>query len=413
MPDTSIAVIGAGIVGASVALALQRDGNRVTLLERKEPCAGASFGNAGAIVNACCIPTAMPGAAINALRMLSNPKSPLSIKPAYFHSILPWLMRFVYESRSSRVNKNARDLYAITHRANAAWRRLTNDTDLSRLLHQRGWLKVYGSERSFASTKEARALMDEIGTPYDVLNAADIEDIEPQLAPIYQRGLLQGDSLHIHNPQRMVEGMVDLLVSRGGSFASFNVRAISIDGDSVCLQDSENVLSFQKVVIAAGAWSGALAKQLGDKLPLEAERGYHLMLPRSNNNLLSRSVVNADRGFVLVPMETGLRLTSQVEFASLDAPPDYRHIRGLLPAASRMLPGLDASEESVWMGPRPSLPDSLPVLGFAARSENVLYAFGHQHLGMTLGPLTGQIIADLVANRDPGIDLKPYSPRRY
>ena len=350
---------------------------------------------------------------MNALRMLSNAQSPLSIRPAYFHRILPWLMRFAYESRSSRVHRNARNLYALTHRANAAWRCLTDDTDLGRFLDQDGWLKVYESEQSFASTKDARALMDENGTPYAILSAADIQDLEPQLAPVYQRGLLQDDSLHIRNPQRMVEGMVELLVSRGGSFACFDVRAISIDGESVRLQDHANALSFQKVVIAAGAWSGSLAKQLGDKLPLDAERGYHLMLPSSNNSLLSRPVVNADRGFVLSPMETGLRLTSQVEFAGLDAPPDYRHIRSLLAAASRMLPGLDAREESVWMGPRPSLPDSLPVLGFAARSNNVLYAFGHQHLGMTLGPLTGQIIADLVANRDPGIDLKPYSPGRY
>jgi D-amino-acid dehydrogenase len=355
----------------------------------------------------------MPGIAIDALRMLTSSQAPLSIKPAYFHKILPWLLRFVLESRRTRVEENARGLHALTSRALTAWHSLTDNTDLGNLLEGGGWLKVYESEKSFASTNDARALMDEVGTPYELLTATDIQDLEPQLAPIYARGILQDDSLRIVNPQKMVQSMVEIFVRDGGTYRTFDVQTIRINSQEIELQNSEDSLSAKKAIIAAGAWSRSLARQMGNDLPLDTERGYHLMLPAANSHLLTRAVMNGDASFVLSPMEQGLRVTSQVEFAGLDAPPDYRHIRGLLPAVSRMLPGVASVEDSVWMGCRPSLPDSLPVLGRSARSENVLYAFGHQHLGMTLGPVSGLIIADIVARRDTGIDLAPYRPDRY
>ena len=413
MSDKSIAIVGAGIIGASTALALQQDGHRVTLLDRQKPCAGASFGNAGLIVNGSCAPTAMPGIVLDGLRMLGQPLSALSVRPAYFPKILPWLIRFMAESRRSRVARNARHLHALTNRAVDSWRQLTNNTQLDRLLEVGGWIKVYESERSFAATENARALLDDNGTPYEILTAADIQDLEPQLAPIFERGIYQNDTLWLNNPDRMVHDMVDLLLSRGGNYHKSDVRSIHIHSDTVKLVNADGSTSFDKVVIAAGAWSRPLAKQLGDNVALDTERGYHLMLSTDSSALLTRPVFSGDSSFVLTPMESGLRLTTQIEFAGLDAAPDYRRVRSLLPAARRMLPGIDKAETSVWMGCRPSLPDSLPVLGFASSTNNVLYAFGHQHLGITLGPVTGLIIADLVAGRDPGIDLTPYKANRF
>jgi len=413
LSDTSIAIVGAGIVGASAALALQQDGHRVTLLDREGPCAGASFGNAGLIVNGTCVPTAMPGIAIDALRMLGQPLSPLSVRLAYFPGIFPWLIRFLAESRRAKVEQNARHLHALTNQALDGWRRLTDDTELSYFIEGGGWLKAYETERSFAATKNARALMDENGTPYDILNAADIRDLEPQLAPIFARGIYHGDSMRVSNPGRLVHGMVELLRKRGGTYKQFDVRSIRLDGDTIELQGADHTMSAHKVVIAAGAWSRPIAKQLGDTIPLDTERGYHLMLSNDSSSLLSRPVMNGDSSYVLVPMEMGLRLTAQVEFGGLDTSPDYRRIRSLLPSVQRMLPGIDKTEMSVWMGCRPSLPDSLPVLGFSSSTNNILYAFGHQHIGITLGPRSGLIIADLVAGRDPGIDLAPYRPDRF
>lgn len=413
MSEKSIVIIGAGIVGACTALALQKEGHRVTLIDRSEPCAGASFGNAGAVVNASSAPTAMPGIAIDAIRMLAKPLPPLSIRPAYFPRILPWLVRFVLESRQSRVQQHARNLHALTSRANSSWQRLIDGSGLDPLLQTGGWLKVYETDESFAGTRRTRALLDDIGVPYEILSAGDIRDLEPNLAPIYRHGFFQRDSLRVVNPQRMVRGMVDLFVGRGGHYRQFDVTTIRAKGDTVELEGATGRLQPDVAVIATGAWSKPLARQLGDTVPLDTERGYHLMLPADSASLLSRPVVNGDHSFVLSPMETGIRMTSQIEFAGVDAAPDYRRVRSLVPAAKRMLPAVEPVEASVWMGCRPSLPDSLPVLGNATRHPNVLYAFGHQHLGMTLGPLTGQIVADLVARRDPGIDLSPYRPDRW
>jgi len=413
LSEISLAVLGAGVIGASTALALQADGHEVTLIDREAPCAGASFGNAGVVVNASCPPTAMPGIVSSALRMLGQPLAPLKIQPAYLHKILPWLIRFVLESRHSSVTANARSLHTLTNRSITGWRKLTDGTDLTDFLREGGWLKVYGSDRSFDATRYTRELMDANNVPYETLSAAEILDLEPNLAPIYERGIFQRDSLWVSNPQKMVQKMVDLLVSKGDTFRQFDARTIDSSGEQIMVHSQGDTLSADKVVIAAGAWSKVLCRQIGNNPPLDTERGYHLMLPASNSRLLSRPVVDSDSSFVLTPMDTGLRLCSQIEFAGLDAAPDYRYIRRLVPLARRMLPGIDTTEESVWMGCRPSLPDSLPIIGYAKDSKNVLYAFGHQHLGLTLGPATGLIVADLVAGRDPGIDLMPYRPERY
>jgi D-amino-acid dehydrogenase len=413
LPEQGIVVVGAGIVGASVALALQRDAHQVTLVDREAPCAGASFGNAGAIVNASCPPTAMPGAVVNALRMLSRPLSPLAIRPAYLHKLLPWLLRLVLESRRSRVIENAANLHALTRRSIAGWQLLTNGTDFSNLINEGGWLKVYDSARSFAATCDSRDLMDANGVPYDILSSNDIQDLEPNLAPIFERGIFQRDSLWLSDPHRVVQGMVDLFVARGGTFKQFDVQSVDIHDERIMFGNSTNTMRADKAVICAGAWSNSLARQLGDKLPMDTERGYHLMLPAENNRLLKRPIMSGEHSFVLVPMDNGLRLTGLVELADIDAPPDYRLIRRLIPAALKMLPGINGAEESVWMGCRPSLPDSLPVIGVSKRSKNVLYAFGHQHLGITLGPASGLIISDMIAGRDPGLDLEPYRPDRF
>jgi len=190
----SLVVIGAGVIGASTALALQADGHKVTLIDREAPCAGASFGNAGAVVNASCPPTAMPGIVSSALRMLGQPLAPLKIQPAYLHKILPWLIRFVLESRHSSVTANARSLHTLTNRSITGWRKLTDGTDLTDFLREGGWLKVYGSDRSFDATRYTRELMDANNVPYETLSAAEILDLEPNLAPIYERGIFQQKS---------------------------------------------------------------------------------------------------------------------------------------------------------------------------------------------------------------------------
>ena len=406
-------IIGAGVIGAATALALQNDGHKVTLIDRDEPCAGASFGNAGVIVNGSCAPTAMPGILFEGIRMMSQSKSSVSMHPAYLPKLVPWLFRFLLQSRSSAVNKNAQSLHALSQHAVGSWQQLIKHSELSSLFRSTGWLKVYESEKTFAGTEESRQLLDKLGTPYELLNAAQIQDLEPGLAPIFKHGFYQKDSMSITNPEGLVKGIVKQFVDAGGIYKQFAVDQINIHHDGIQLVGQSESLVADKVVIAAGAWSRSLASQLGDNTPLDTERGYHLMLPQSTQGLLSRPVLNEENSFVLCPMDAGLRMTAQVEFAGLKLAPNFTNIRNLLPLAKRMLPALDIRESSAWMGFRPSLPDSLPVLGFSSKSNNVLYAFGHQHLGMTLAAITGQIIADLMAGREPPIDVSPYRPNRF
>jgi glycine/D-amino acid oxidase-like deaminating enzyme len=410
---SKIIVIGAGVIGAASALSLQADGHQVTLLEREAPCAGASFGNAGAIVNGSCVPTAMPGILYDVIRMSVQPLPPLSIRPAYFHKILPWLLRFIWQSRSVAASNNAAHLHTLTKHAVDAWHQLVDDTALAPLVEEAGWLKVYEKAASFADTAKARKLMDEAGTSYEVLGRREISDLEPNLAPIFNFGFYQKDCLRLVNPHKLVNSMVDLMVSRGGQFKQFDVERIQHEGKQVSLSGSAGSITADKVIVAAGAWSRSLAEQLGDSVPLDTERGYHLMLPESTRDLLNAPVVNGESSFVLSPMETGMRLSSQIEFGGLVAAPDYSRVRSLLPLAKRMLPTLDTREQSAWMGFRPSLPDSLPVVGFSTNSKNVLYAFGHQHLGMTMGAVTGKLVADLIAGADPIVDMAPFRPNRF
>jgi D-amino-acid dehydrogenase len=408
-----VCVVGAGIVGASAALALQRDGHDVVLIDRDGPAAGASSGNAGAIVNASCAPTAMPGVVFDVFRMIGRPLAPFNIRPAYLPRALPWMLRFLLESRIARVRENARHLHALTKEAVSAWDTLVRGTEMSKLLRPTGWLKVYETDAAFARTRHARSLMEELAVPHEILGADQIRELEPALASIFTRGLLQPDSLQVINPGKMVRAMAELFAARGGRFLRLHVRRIESGAGTLLLHGASQSVSADLAVIAAGARSRDLAASAGDRVPLDAERGYHLMLAPENSNLLRRPVLNGDHSFVLSPMQDGLRLTSQVELAGCDAAPDYRRVRRLVECASRMLPGLVPGEHSVWMGCRPSLPDSLPVLGFSPGNRRIIYAFGHQHLGMTLGPVSALLVADLAAGRRPAHDLEPYRINRF
>jgi len=408
-----VVVIGAGVIGACTALALQKNKQKVLLIDKEKPAAGASFGNAGAIVNGSCVPTSMPGILNDVLKMIFKPHNPLSIRPSYLPKLLPWLTRFMNESRTSLAHENAVNLFALSKHAVGAWRELTHDSPLEDMLFEGGWLKVYESKNSFDSTLRARELMSQIGTQYEILDSDDIRDLEPNLAPIYSYGFFQKDCLNISNPGRLVEGLVAQFLELGGEFNKFSVEEIQVTPEYHVLKGQGTELLADKVVLATGAASKKLAQQMGDNFPLDTERGYHMMFPVDTKSLLNRPVVNGESSFVLSPMETGIRMTSQVEFAGLEGRADYSRIRRLMPEVKRMLPDIELKEESVWMGCRPSLPDSLPVIDFSKKSDKFIYAFGHHHLGMTLGAVTGLLIADLLNKGSSSIDIKPYCASRF
>jgi D-amino-acid dehydrogenase len=408
-----VAVIGAGIVGVSCALHLQRAGQSVTLIDPRAPGTATSFGNAGGIVTGAVTPNSTPALWRDIPRMLFDRDSAVRVRWSYLPQIAPWLMRFLLAGRHSRVQAIADALHPLVTRAYDAHRELITLARAEDLVRPVGWLKVFETEAGFAHTHYERDVMGARGVRYDVLSSDEIRQLEPSLARCYVKGLFQPDSAFVASPHQLVQAYFTHYQEIGGTIAQERVRGVQPIEGGVRLDCELGFRSFDAVVIAAGAWSKELARQVGDRIPLDTERGYHLNIEPGDAGELRRAVVFPERGFVLAPMLDGIRLTSGVELAGLDAPPDFSRIRRLLPAAREALPGLSDRVTREWLGYRPSTPDSLPVIGRSPHSRAVFYAFGHQHLGLTLGAITGRLVVASVAGQQPEIDLTPYRADRF
>lgn len=408
-----IAVVGAGIVGVAAALFLQEDGHEVVLVDPNGPGSGTSSGNAGIISVASIMPIVTADILTKLPAMLADPVAPLKVRWRDLPGLAPWLARAALATRKSKVERAMAGIHALTSRALAAHEVLIQRAGAGDLFASNGWLKVgLDQARLEQAMAGERAALDRFGVAYEVLDRDAVLDLEPALSSEVKGALWLTANREIRHPQAYVERLAALFLERGGAHRRQVARGLAFEsGRVVGLLTTEGPIKADSVVVAAGAFAGRLAADAGHRLPLIAERGYHLMLPTLATPL-RRPIYCMDPGFVLAPMAQGLRLTSGVELASLEAPPDFSIPRRLLPLARRYLPSLDERVFSEWQGFRPSLPDSLPVIGRARRHANVYLAFGHQHIGLTLGPLTGRIVADLVAGRDPGLDLAPYRPDR-
>jgi D-amino-acid dehydrogenase len=296
-------------------------------------------------------------------------------------------------------------------------RELARDAGAEPLVHQRGHLYVYRSEEALAKDGLAWALRRENGVEVDEFDADELRQLEPALSRDYIRGLLVRENGHTSNPFGLVSALLEHFRGHGGEVVRARALGFRLEGGRLtAIRSDAGDLPADTAIVCAGAHSKPLAAALGDRVPLETERGYHLMI-RDPEAMPRIPTADADGKFVATPMELGLRFAGTVELAGLDAPPDWRRARMLLEQGRRMLPGLAAShaEEriSVWMGHRPSLPDSLPVLAPSRTSPDVIYAFGHGHIGMTAAPMTGRIVADLVAGGPAPIDIAPFAPGRF
>jgi D-amino-acid dehydrogenase len=407
------AVIGAGIIGVSTALHLQRDGHRVSLVDYRPPGEGASMGNAAVIAGASCEPVAMPGILWRVPGMLLDPLGPLAIRWRYLPRLAPWLLRFVAASRPARVEAISIALRALSLRAVAAYRPLTEAAGLSDIIRDTGWLSVYRTEAAFAAIEEELALQRRRAVRFDVLAREQIRQLEPSLAPIFERAVFYPEHSMTVNNLRLVQGLAADFLARGGKLIGEKVTDVELSsrGPRAILTDRGRH-EVDAVVLAAGAWSRRLARRLGHKVALDTERGYHVMLP--DPGVMPRLPIHlADFGFVVTPLEHGLRLAGTVELGGLEAPPDWRRAQVLLKRGRQVFPGLREAGLTQWMGFRPSVPDSVPVISGSPRMPNAYFAFGHGHLGLTYGAVTGSLIADLAAGRDPGLDMRPYRVDRW
>lgn len=410
-----IAVIGAGLVGAACALALAADGHRVTILDPDPPGAGTSSGNAGGIVTGAVVPTATPQVLRSLPGYVLDRNGPAVLRLRHAPRALPWLWRFIRAGRPSEVARIAAALQPLVQGSRRAHRHLAALAGAGGMIPDQGWLKVFASEAEFAATGPDRALMDRAGVRYQVLDRDEVLSLEPGLNPDFARiGLHQPESGFVGDPRGLAQAYADAALSRGARHLRLRVRGLARSPDGVTLQTEAGPQHFARVVIAAGAWSATLARQAGDRVSLDTERGYHLGFGPGTEDLLRRPVGLPALGMVLSPMQGGLRLVSGDELAGLTAAPDFRRIRALLPGARRALPGLaDRPVATEWMGFRPSTPDSLPVIGPSSGGPQVIHAFGHGHLGLTLSAITALMVADAVAGRAPRIDPTPYGIGRF
>ena len=410
----SVAVIGAGIVGISCGLHLQSRGYRVTLLDPRGLGNGASYGNSAIVANSECLPVATPGTLRRVPSMLLSRDGPLHIRPAYLPALLPWLVRFVAASRPARVTQISQALSALLRPSVEEHRHLAAQAGIAARLRPTGWLKAYESVRAFERARPGYEAMRELGVRCEELGPNELRVHEPALAPIFARAVFHPDCHHVGDPHACTAALGEHLVRGGASFREEAVTGFSFrDGSVAGVTTKSGIAAADVVVVACGAWSKTLAAHLGESVPLDTERGYHAMLPLQGAPRLRSPVYWTDRSVILSPMPTGLRMTSSVEFGGLDAPADYSHLNRLVADVRRALPSASTEASSRWLGFRPSMPDSLPVIGATRRHANCFLAFGHGHLGLTLGPVTGRLVADLVDGRPPGIDVAPYAPQRF
>jgi glycine/D-amino acid oxidase-like deaminating enzyme len=408
-----IIIVGAGIIGMSCALSLRREGHQVTVLDFGGPGEGTSKGNAGAIASAGIVPLSGPGMLTQIPRWLLDPVGPLAIRWRYLPRALPWLLRFVAAGRADRVEAQATALRSLYERAYETYQPLLQFAGASGLFQRLGYVAAYETDAAWRKDQGGFALRRRRGVAMRELDAAALHALEPTLAPNFRHGMHYTENGHVADPYLLVRKFADAFTAGGGVIKTERVADCALDGGAgVRIVTDHGEHRAECLVIAAGARSHHLAARLGSRVPLETQRGYHATLP--NPGVTPRLPVSSgERKFLSTPMAMGLRFAGTVEFAGLDAPPDWRRAEVLVAAGKQIFPGLDGANPSFWMGHRPCLPDSLPVIGPAPQSRNVLYAFGHGHLGLTGGAVTGQIIADLVANRAPPTDITPFRVDRF
>jgi D-amino-acid dehydrogenase len=412
MPE--LVIVGAGVVGLSCAWSAQRRGFQVTLIDRDFEGDRASHGNAGGIAVSECAPLNLSALGLTPLRWLLDPLGPLAVRATYAPKLLPWFLALRKVAEPANYLRIANALAALNNRSLQDFENVLADTGLSGDLHKRGALTVYETNEAFVGDTQEWSLKRSLGVRWRDVEIAELQTLEPNLAPVFKHAVMLEDWAHIDDPVRIVTGLRQRVGAVGARFTTGNATSLNLDDPqrpSVRLGDGRKVAG-DKVVVAAGAWSARLAKTIGDRALLESERGYNTTLPASATRL-NREVIFAERKFVAAPLAIGLRIGGAAEFAGLDAAPNYERSDALLRLARKYLPGLDESDARQWMGNRPATPDSLPVIGPSPKNARLLYAFGHGHLGLTQSATTGELVGNLLANEKTSIDMSPYVIERF
>jgi D-amino-acid dehydrogenase len=408
-----VIIVGAGIIGISAALQLQSQGKQVLVLDKQGVAAETSSGNAGAFAFADVIPLATPGIMKKAPKWLFDPLGPLSLRPAYALKIIPWMYQFWRASWANRYEA------ALTAQANlmklsqAALERQIKLVDGEHLIRREGQLQLYEGEAEFKASLAGWETRKAHGVVFELLETPDaIAAIQPGIHPRFTHAGYTPDWVNVVHPTTWTQFLADAFVNLGGAISVGNVESLEVTDNGVELHVNKGNYKADQVVLAAGAWSKKLAQSLGDNLPLDTERGYNTTLPKGAFDLKTH-LTFSNHGFVVSKAGEGVRVGGAVELGGLELKPNYNRASVLLRKAGDFLPSLNTQDGQQWMGFRPSMPDSLPVISYASKTHSVIYAFGHGHLGLTQSAGTAELVSQLINNQKPSIGMAAYSASRF
>jgi D-amino-acid dehydrogenase len=407
-----VIVIGAGVIGFSAALMAQARGLSVTVVDREGPAAGASAGNAGAFAFTDILPLASPGILRKAPKWLLDPLGPLTIPPTYALRIAPWLYRFWRACSPGAVAASTTAQTALMDLSRAELEPFLAATGTLPMLRKDGNLQVYEGEAEFRASLPGWDVRTAHGIEFRHMLAEEMAQLQPGLAPRFTHGTFTPGWFSIADPKDYVLALAERFRAQGGTILRAEVTGLQPHDQGVSIHTKSEPLTAAKVVLAAGAFSHRIAATLGERIPLETERGYNTTLPQDALDLRCQ-VTFGGHGFVISRLSAGIRVGGAVELGGLSLPPNYKRSEAMLLKAKAFLPGLKTEGGKKWMGFRPSLPDSLPAIGRSRVSSHVVYAFGHGHLGLTQSAGTARLVADLLTNAKPLLDLTPFSPQRF
>ena len=408
-----VCVLGAGSVGVSTALHLQLKGLQVTLVDAKPPASETSYGNAGVISSGSIVPLNNPDMLKSLPAYISNLHPAVRYKMSYCLRQLPWIKNFLQQAKETNAMSNAADLNLLIDAAGDAHKHFMTLAGNANRYIETGWLKVYREDRSDHELSfEQRALANS-GKDVSVLTIPELRDLEPGLSPIFVGGMWIKGNGFINNPSALIREYADYFISLGGEFRQQKIHSIDPQQQGYKVQLDQQVIDADSVVVAMGPWSQEILSPLGYKLPLVNERGYHLHFNLSDGGALYHSVHDVDGAYVMTPMEQGLRVTSGVELNARDAKSNYAQLEEIKPKVAEAI-GLDSQTEAApWRGSRPSFPDGKPVIGAASKHENLWFAFGHGHIGLNTGPITGKLLAQAMSGEETDIDLSRFGADRF
>ena len=407
----SVIVIGSGITGVSCAEELRRSGAKVTLIDRVEAGdpAQTSFGNAGILAREGIMPIANPSMLKMIPQILLSPSSPIYLKWSYLAKFSPWAVKFIMNGTKPKALPIILALNELLYDTVENHIQLSKNTDAARFIEKGDMTLLYRNRKQFSSDKFANRARSDLGITWEELSRDKLLDRDPHISKLYQFGLAYKNHGWITNPAAYVSSLAKHFQKNGGKILIGEVT--KINGNNVELKDG-NILKAKNIVLATGAWSKNLATQLGHNIPLQAERGYHLSL-KNASHMPPNTYLITDKKFGLTPMDGFLRCAGQSEFAPLEMPPNPKAIKNLRKFLFRLYPKLAYETETIWQGTRPTLPDSLPVIGRSSKNTSVIFAFGGQHLGLTMGPKIGKMVRDIIFERQSNINMKPYSSDRF